>query len=183
MENLINSTSLSQISFPVFQLNTNNPVVENGVIMYIRSTLTEDDIIKHEYQIVDDKTVEGDTLAKRRLKLYIAGVNLKPIKRAIYFIGDLIKLATPKMYFIDSKGLLFKYSKTRTVRLVFRKITKVIAIPDGGAILEIQGFPNRFKCLYAPRREERYAGVLVDKISAILYGIYTEKYDDTVRKI
>lgn len=154
-----------------------------GVVLYSRQYLLEDNQEKSVYYIVDDSTIAAPTLAKRRLVLLSQGIRLKPIGRAVFFLGDLIKVATSTTWFIDSAGAVFKYKKSSRAKLTFKKIKKQQNIPTGGAILELEGIPSRFKCLFAPRDHEIYAGVLQMGLGYILYGVYDTKYDDTWRMV
>lgn len=184
MENSTKFISLKEISYPVYKVGTESPIVEDGVKMYVTTTVDVDtNEVFHKYAILDDINEPGDTLAIRRLRLKNKGVNLKRLNKAVIFPGSFIQLSTPRTLWIDSKGLLFRYNKTKSVKLTFRKITKVIDIPTGGVIIEVEGMHSRFKCLYKPTPQQRYAGILVDGLDAIFYGLYTEKYDDTRRRI
>ena len=111
------------------------------------------------------------------------GVPLKKLGKAMYFLGDLIKLTKPNLWFIDNNGQVFNYLRHRTVPLIFTKIKKTIKIPSGGAILELEGIPSRFKTMYSPLPGEEYAGVIQDGMSYILYGVYKELHKNTKRKI
>ncbi len=111
------------------------------------------------------------------------GVKLKKLNNAVFFLGDLIKLATPKLWFIDNKGLIFQYTKSRKIRLQFKKIKAIHPIKAGGAVIEVYGIASRFKCLYIPTKGETFAGILMDGLSPILYGLYTEQHTDTWRMI
>ena len=99
----------------------------------------------------------------------------------MFFLGDLIKLAKPTLWFIDSKGSLFQYKKSIAMKLIFKKIIKVLAT-NSGYILELDGIETRFKCLYAPK-DKKYAGILKLGHTSILYGVYDEPYKETRRKI
>lgn len=165
-------------------MGSTKPTLEKGVLLYFSITRDEDvNEDTYNYQIIDDKNVEGDTLAERRIRMMVEGVKLRKLSKAIFFLGDLIKIAKPSLWFIDGKGLLFNYRKQGIFPLVFNRIINIIPINTGGAILQIEGFPERFKCLYYPKSEEKYAGVLRYGASNILYGLYKEKYDNTKRKI
>jgi hypothetical protein len=175
---------LTEISYPVFRLGTEKPVFEDGVVLYITRTRDEDATeIVNTYRIVDDTNLPGKSLAVRRLRLLAEGVRLKRITRAVFFLGDLVKLATSNTWFIDAVGNVFRYVRKTRAKLQFKKITQILPIKTGGAVVEVEGLPNRFKCLYAPRPDEKYAGVLKYGLSYILYGVYTEQYDDTWRLI
>ncbi len=167
-----------EISYPVFRVGIDRPIVEEGVILYIRKT--EDGL---KYKIVDDITLPEKTLALRRLKLLKQGIPLKRLSKAVFFLGDLVKLGTSSTWFIDSKGKIFTYKKVTSAKLISKKIIKVIPITTGGAILEVEGISSRFKCLFAPKPYQKYAGVLIYKLSYILYGLYSEPFSDTTRRI
>lgn len=174
---------MSQVSYPVYRVGLEKPEIKDGVIYY-HYKLEKDDKVDTVIKIVDDKSVEGDTLGKRRLSLLKDGMPLAKIGMAIFFLGDLVKIAKPKMWFIDSKGTLFNYKKSNKAKLVFKRIVRKIPIPTGGTILEVEGIPSRFKCLHKPLNEENYAGILMlNGMSPILYGLYDRKYDSTWRMI
>ena len=185
MENLTRNISLTEISYPVYRLGTEKPLFENGVVLYITRTKEDEDSIEtiNTIRIVDDQNIPGKSLAVRRLRLLSDGVKLKKISRAVFFLGDLVKIATSRTWFIDAVGNVFRYVRKTRALLQFKKITGMLPLQAGGALLELQGLPNRFKCLYAPRPDEKYAGVLKYGLSYILYGVYTEQYDDTWRLI
>ena len=111
------------------------------------------------------------------------GTKLAKVGQAIFFLGDLIKLATPNTWFIDSAGKLFNYVKKTRAKLHFYEISKNIAIPTGGAIIEAKGIVTRFKSLYSPGPYEKYVGLLQFGKSLILYGFYEQKPEDTWRLI
>ncbi len=179
MQDITKPISLIDISYPVFRMGTERPSKEGDVTLFIRHY--GDDSIS--YKVVDDTSLHGDTIGKRRLQLLKDGVPVKKLGKAVFFLGDLIKMASPTVWLVDNNGLVFQYKKTTTALLTFKKIKYVHPISTGGAILEIEGIPSRFKTLFAPTDGERYAGILVLGISYILYGLYTQKYDDTRRKI
>ena len=183
MENLTKPINLSEIVYPVFRLGAEKPHTAEKVIVFIRQYLDEDKNIIEKYKIVDDKNEPGESLALRRLSLLKKEIPLKRLNTAIFFLGDLVKLAHRKIWFIDSAGTIFQYKKSQKAKLIFRKITLQINIPSGGSIIEVEGIASRFKCLHTPRNGEQYAGLLVDGRSYILYGLYQEKPDDTWRMI
>lgn len=174
---------LEEISYPVFKLKNDRPIVENGVVLYITSKIDSDDneIINH--YIVDDTNVPGDTLGRRRLKLKTEGVKLFRLNKAIFFIGDLVKVANSKTWFIDNNGKIFNYKKETRAKLSFHKIIKVFHIPSGGVIVEVEGIATRFKAMNPPNVDCRFAGILHSSKSLILYGFYDKKYKETWRGV
>jgi hypothetical protein len=183
LENLTKPISLREIVYPVFKLGAEKPHFAEGVVVFIRHYLDEDRNLVEKYKIVDDTNLPGDTLALRRIILLKNKVPLKPLGNAVFFLGDLIKIAHRKIWFIDSSGNIFQYKKSRRAKLEFKKIKLIHQITSGGAIIEVEGIASRFKCLHTPRNGEQYAGLLVDGRSYILYGLYQEKPDDTWRMI
>lgn len=178
----MNSVGLANIAFPVYRLGLNKPSHDNGVSFYFLGKDIKYSDAEYKIQILDDKNRPEPTLALRRLHLKDVGVTLFTLKRAIFFIGDLIKTAKSGVWFIDSAGLVFEYQKTRNVPLVYKKITKIIPMPAGGAIIEVENLTQRFKTLFLPATP-RYAGLLLVDRAHILYGVYDEAYKNTKRAI
>ncbi len=167
--------NLMQVSFPVYKLSENPPNQIDGVTFY----LSRD----NQISVVDDRNIEADTLARRRIILEDSGAKLFKLKHALFFIADLVKLAKPGLWFIDSSGKCFIYTKTKLVPLVFKRITRVHR-GDGSALIEAEGLDQRFRALYAPLEGQHYAGFLkLGRHSYLLYGFFDKKYDATTRKI
>lgn len=142
--------------------------------------MSEANEIVSKVSILDDTSIDADTLGKRRLLLKEKGVPLLRINKVFYFVGDIIKSSSNM--FIDNTGRLFKYTKTRSVPLIFRKIIKKWNNPIGaGTIIEVDGIPTRFKTL--SRSGHSVAGLLEVDNGFILYGTYNEMYKDTRRKV
>lgn len=173
---------LSKISFPIYKLGKEAPIEEEGVSFYLKIYET-DTVRKFLPLVIDDKNMKGSTLARRRLLLKSKEIKLYTLSKAIFFIADLIKLTVGTSYYIDSTGKIFEYKKTTTVPLIFKKIKKVIPIKTGGATIEIEGISTRYKTLFLPRLECKYAGLLKVGMGYILYGLYENKLPDTKRKI
>lgn len=176
-------TALSQVAYPVYLLGQTKPLTIDGVTFYSTITEDEDGVQQTTLVIVDDKNMEGDTLGIRRVALLREGVRMRKLSKAIFFLGDMIKLATSRTWFIDNEGKVFNYKKTQSAKLYFKKITKTILIPTGGALIEVEGSVTRYKSLYAPNLQENYAGILSIGGMTILYGVYDTKYDTTTRRI
>lgn len=175
---------LSEINFPVYKLDKTPPSEDGGVLFYLkRSKVTGNTVLR----IIDDKSIPGDTFSKRRVQLLLKAaskeVSLYPIKKCIYFVGDLIKEATPKQWFIDSSGKPFRYTKNRSVPLVHRKITNIITI-IGGVLIGVEGTEVRFKALFPPADIHKFAALLqISPRSYILYGYSESWYPNSIRRI
>lgn len=139
---------------------------------------------KEEYKsFVDNLEYEGDTLAKRRLKMFSEGIDLYPIKVAIFSFGELLKIATPTQWFIDSKGQVFVYKKTRYVPLVYKEITKYQQFSAFEVLITVQDSVV-YKSLYPPEENEKYAIFLqISPKALILYGFSKIKYENKRKKI
>ena len=173
--------TLDKISFPVYLLGRKPDKV--GTQQKYTKQYVENDITHLVDLVVDDTSIEAETLGARRAQLKQKGVRLFNIKTSVYFIGDLVKLAKSGVWFIDTEGQIFEYKKSSIVPLIFRPITSIKKMQTGGAIIEVQGVPSRFKTLYTPQPEQKFAGVLVVGVSYVLYGFYDQQYDRTTRHI
>ncbi len=185
MNDAVSTVSLDSIRYPIFKLGLNKPEQQDGIIFYFHVKEDPDDgyDTSISLRIIDDKNVIGDSLSTRRLKLLKDRIPLFKVHNAIYFLGDLIKLATPKTWFIDSNGKVFNYLKTSMAKLQVHKVTKILPIKSGGAVVEVQGLLSRFKCLYLPEQDVDYAGILHIGFSKVFYGFYDKQYDNSWRKV
>ena len=107
MESLTRNISLLEIAYPVFRIGSERPMFEEGVVLYLHYGKNEDSA--PIYYIVDDTTLPGKGLAERRIQLMRQGIKLKKLSRAVFFLGDLIKVATASTWFIDSNGTVLRY--------------------------------------------------------------------------
>ena len=179
---------LNEIAFPVFKLGNAKPILQDGVLFYLQEgTKQTEEGLEQDFRIkvVDDTNLPGDSLAKRRLVIRANGDIPYKLNRAIFFLGDFIKISLPSMWFIDSVGKVFQYTKSTRAKLTYRRVTKVIHINTGGAIIEVEGMHTRMKSLFMPtlNRETLHAGILLLGMSPILYGYYDQKYPDSWRLV
>lgn len=174
--------SFARLKFPIFYVGKNKPEVEGDKI-YTQHIVESDEGDTLVKLLIDDKSIEKDSLALRRLKLKSSGVELFKLKYAIFYIADMLKMCKGPTWFIDSTGELFEYRKSKRVPLIFRPIERIMPINSGGAIIEVHGISTRFKVLHAPRNNEKYAGLLLVGVGYILYGLYQEQLEDGYRVI
>ncbi len=166
--------NLLEINFPVFRLKESKPLQEEGVCFYL---------VGEKIQVIDDINVPGETLAHRRMCMTMDKVPLLRLKIAIFYLGDLIKLAKPTQWFIDSSGKVFKYAKEKLVPLIFKEILNVERRP-AHVLITAKDIHGKHPALYAPLPTQKYAGFLRIKAKTyVLYGFYEEKHKDTRRKI
>jgi len=87
------------------------------------------------------------------------------------------------MWFIDSVGRVFQYKKTTRAKLRFYKVKTVLPVNGIGAVIEVEGLPQRFKVLYRPVDNHAWAGVLEFSGIKFLYGLYDQYYKETWRLV
>jgi hypothetical protein len=165
--------NLKEISFPVYRVGYIKPLQEEGVSFFLK--------VDNSIEVLDDRSVEAPTLAKRRLIMQ-SSTKLAKLTRAYFFLGDLIRDSDPKLWYIDSAGKVFQYIKSTMATLVSKKILNIIRI-NGGVLIEAEGTPGRFISLYPPTVEQKYISLLKLNKSHILYGFTKEYHTDTRRKI
>lgn len=180
----MNEIGLTGLCWPIYRIGRSKPIIDDKVSYFLLGKATETDALSYKILFLDDRTINSPSLGTRRLVLEGAGNSLFKLKTAIFFLADLIKLANPSVWFIDSAGTLFQYIKTRRVRLVYKPISKIIPIATGGSIIEVDGLSERFKSYRTPELSSTpYVGLLEDKQSYILYGFYDKQYKNTNRMI
>lgn len=167
----------------MFKLGEVKPEQKDGVTFFYHNKRDVDDNEFVTIHVVDDKSAPGDTLAKRRIRLMQRDVQLYRIRYAVYFLGDLVKIAKPKTWFIDSLGKIFQYEKSTRAELIFMRISQILPLATGGAVIEVDGLATRFKTLFMPSSDSTYAGILKFGKSLILYGVYDQPYKNSWRKV
>lgn len=177
--------NLMEISFPVFKLGNKQPTREGSLIFYTTESYNKTtEVYKERVKIVDDTSIDQPTLSRRRLKLAADdNTTLFPIRTAVYFLGDLVKLGGVGTWWIDSLGTVFEYKKTTRAKLKFYKLEKCFTTQGMGAVVQVCGLPQRFKTMFLPKMEERWCGVLECEGMHIFYGYYTQPHKETWRMI
>lgn len=175
---------LAKVHWPVFRLLDEKPSISGTRVLYSRVRLDSE---TGEYttieKVIDDTSLPGATLGTRRLVLASQKVKLLKIKKAVYFLADLVKITKANTWFIDSSGYVFQYKKATRCKLVCKKITNIHPGKVTGVVLELEGIHSRFKAMRSPEPHEMYAGVLLHKSGYLLYGIYEHPFADTWRMI
>ena len=169
----------------MYRVGLKRPSKIDTALIFEKEYVTELNEVKYTYRVLDDTSVEGATLGLRRLNLAAQGVRLYPLSTSVYFISDLIKLATSnKVWFIDSSGRIFTYTKTTLVPIVITKITKVVPSSSVGCILEVKNIQGRFKSLVYPTERDTHAAFIkLGPQSYLLFGLCDETAKAYRRKI
>jgi len=176
--------NLGTIVWPVFRLSEKDPQHNEGVCFYATEYSDLDtNELSANIRIVDDKNIDKPTLSRRRLHMAANNVLLYPIRQAIYFLGDLLKVAKATTWFIDSEGLLFQYKKSTRAKLIVKKIKQVLPTDGLGAVIELEGIAHRFKTVFKPDADAQYAAVLQSGLTYIFYGLYKDKPAESWRMI
>lgn len=169
--------NLQEISFPVYLLNKNKPDSHDGVISYTTLHIDEDnpEELVSVTKIVDNTSIPGETLAKRRL--YIASTNLDvlyKIHRSFYSIVDIIKLKNKtKYWFIDSLGKLFQYKGNTRCHVVCKELSG-FSYGNSGYYMSVKGLPYKMYTKYKPLPGQRFAAIIYIQGTPMLYG-FTDK--------
>jgi hypothetical protein len=170
-------TTFKDIIFPVYKLGSTPPNNEGGVLYYEKEYKDR----KYKYYL-DDINIIKPTLAKRRMELLKSDKRLFPLKIALFFLGDFIKVAKSRVYFIDATGKIFTYKKSIRASLKYYVIKQNLRTPTGGSIIEVYGISSRFKALFY-NADARYAGILKHGAGYILYGLYETRGKNTYRLV
>jgi hemin uptake protein HemP len=163
---------LKNISFPLFAIGSYKRLWEENLILYLES---HNDII----YIVDNKNFAEKTIGKRRLRI--------PKKDRYKFIGTVFNLdqllQSKRKIFIDNKGVLFKYKKTKRAELIYREIKKVKRVEDEGILVYANKIPVPIEVPTMLYSKQKYIGLLNYNGGYILYELTDDKKEDTWRKI
>ena len=182
---MINITNLREVSFPVYRLSSKAPQVDGGVV-FTRNTYRDIDLNEtyNVVKIVDDRNLPQPTIGSRRLHLSKHGVPLYPLRKAIYYLGDFLKAAKSGYWFIDSKGSIFQYEKTKRAKVKCVPIKSIVSpLGSTGSIVDLVGIPERFRTMYIPPKTHRYAAVLEYGRLRVLYGTYEDPFRESWRLI
>lgn len=165
----------------MFRLGERKPAQHSGLVFYHTHYVDDSNTESVTMRIVDDTNLSGKTLGLRRLQLH--DEKLFPIRTAIYFLADLIKLAKSTTWFIDSSGRVFQYEKNTRAKLVTKAIKQVLPADGLGCVVELQGISSRFKSLQRPSEHQHFARVLKLGMGFIFYGFCETVKPDSWRMV
>lgn len=174
--------NLSDVTFPVYLLGKSKPHFEDGVWYYLYVKAVYDDSDQEIKLVLDDQNLPQSTLSRRRLVLEQT-TKLYKLKTAVFFFSDLVKLSVGPTWWIDSVGKVFQYKKTGRVPLVYKRVKAVIKAETGGWLVEVEGVMERFKIMYAPNPDQKWAALLRVGINYLMWGLSDQKYKDTTKSI
>ena len=156
----------NKITFPVYPLGNSNWDINDGLVFI-------------DNLIVDDRNMSGETLGIRRLQT--PHTNLYGLKRSIDSLVGVLKQKV--ISFIDSKGFLFIYEKTKYASLRYIKIDKIVRKATA-SLLFVHKHSIPFTIPRPPSEEIEYVGVLhLNELPWMLYEYSEIKLKDTKRKV
>ena len=157
---------LKKLDFPLFFLPNDDWSKSDGLV-FINGL------------VLDDKNQKGVTLGARRLTTPQAP--LWKLTRHVDSIEGLLKCGHKN--FIDSKGRLFTYEKTKFCPLKYPKIKKVVR-KETASVLYLHGVSTPFTIRRPPEALIQYAGVLyLAGAPWLIYEFSPSKKKDTIRKL
>lgn len=151
------------IQFPVYELSSEEVYSSDGLLFL-------------NGKVLDDRNQSGKTLGERRLQT----PHQKALLNRSYptFI-DLVKCT--HQFFIDSKGVPFRYDRNKMCTVESRKIKKKVS-RGTYSVIYVDKITNLYTLSRYPVAEE-YAQILyLDKLPWLLYGV-SEIELKTFRKV
>lgn len=157
------------INFPIYSVGSHKKLWCENNILYL---LSDSDII---YK-VDNKNLPYDTIGKRRLRIH---------KKELYkFTGTYFSLVavikSNKKLFIDNTGKLINYKKSKTAKLEYIKIKRVVPVDNKGLLIYMYNKTAPLLVSNLVYNKEKYVGILDN---TIVYDFSTYKKENTWRKI
>lgn len=150
------------IKFPVYEIPSEDLYKEDGLLFF-------------NGKVLDDRNQSGKTLGERRLKTPHPKA---PLTKAYPEFLDLIK--SVHSLFIDSKGVPFRYERTKMCTVESKRIRKKIS-RETYSIISVEGVNSLYSLSRYPRAEEYAQILMLEKLPWLLYGI-SEKELKTFRK-
>tara|TARA_R110000851_G_scaffold203710_1_gene355574 strand:+ start:1334 stop:1849 length:516 start_codon:yes stop_codon:yes gene_type:complete len=169
---------LNELTWPLYLLPNHREVWEEDKVMYIDN--------EYQTKIVDNKNYLGDSLATRRIKIINTKDRDYPVcsmSTVIFDIPDIIVAKSKNRLFIDSKGFLFKHTRSNTRSLIYRKVDRKTVLPDGKVLCHCRDIFRPILIPYLPRIMPKYLGLLHIYGDYMLYSLEQESFKDTWRKI
>ena len=157
---ILTCKNYNSVVWPIYGLHSRNIFYEDGLV------------ISHNNRLIDDKTIPGDTLGRRRLKMMdLALYNFKTTNRS--FI-ELIRNVDCPLY-MDNVGRMVTYKKTVWARI---EPAKIIKMADHGVWLEGASYPIMVAVL-PPVGTVHCEALILDKYPI---GIYSYMHSKKARR-
>jgi hypothetical protein len=172
--------TLAKINWPVYPLSPNVELLDYEGFKLARNNADKD------FKLLDAPSIEADSLGMRRL-LYasapsIENYQLYKLSLPIHRYADIFMFIDEYSTYIDSKGVVFKYTRSMYVPLKYHRIKKFTLL-DTGALIHLPFIHTPFYINRPPRLEDKYAGLLHVGKGYVLYSIEEELKPNTRRMI
>jgi hypothetical protein len=130
----------------------------------------------YDKYVLDDTSVEGETLGQRRLKLALKGHNLYKFRGKVDTLKQLIKHPSGTI-FLDNNGNIFKYRKGRKLfKVVSHKVLKR-ENKDDGVVVTIQDYPTPH---FIPSKKvadnTNYVSIMLTNTGPLIYDYTSEPH-------
>jgi len=159
----------SNVEFPIFTIPAKvGEIKESGNIIYFRD------------KIIDNRNLSGKDLASRRLK--IPRGDRYPLRQALLNIRAVVKSGTK--YFIDSKGGLFRYQKTKFYNVIYRKVISILNTNE--LIIFVEGIDTYITLSplqYNYITVNHYLGLIELNPGFLIYEVSETRKKDTRKKL
>jgi hypothetical protein len=165
---------LHEISWPIYHIGQHDKVYSEFNVDYVEN--------RGKSFILDNKNLKGDTLGIRRLKIKDDKYNFRA---TLFMISELIEFVRNKTLhnrkFIDSRGCIFTYRKTKLYRLTCHKIKNVQKLKF---YVYIKPY-NSFASYKVPKSywRDTYEYIYLIKDINLLYDLSNNPIKDTWRKV
>lgn len=175
--------NITNIVFPVYVLRAESIIYgQTGAVFAVS--------VSGSISVVDDRSIPGDTLGKRRIvlkeKLKSEELGLYNLKTIAWEYRDLLyfrKKLGLNARFIDSTGRIFRYETDTFVPLKFYKIKKIDIIKDKFTYLHFFNLNTPLKVCRPPPEGYLYGGVIHTQTGNVLYGYTKQRNKDTRIKV
>ena len=157
---------IRNVEFPIF-------VIPKGELYF------KDGLLFVNNKVLDDKNMPGETLGIRRLQ---TPHKLKRLTTSVYDLESLI--ASAKLNFIDNRGRIFRYKKTRFLEVKYHKI-KSVQLLETYTVLSVHGIPSKYILRRPPQDGEEWAGILYisDRYPWALYNLSPRYLPSSKKKV
>lgn len=166
---------LTDIDYPIFPIRTHRKIWTKDNITYV-----ETDIKVWE---LDNKNLNGKTLAHRRLKIK----NPYPLRPAIFTFAQLIRHLSKTKLYIDVYGKVFKYIKTKRCKLEYKRVINY-ETNNGLVAFRVEGvnhiiLADNYTIEKLHNNNELWLGLLWYNNSWVFYETSVEAKKSTWRKV
>lgn len=162
---------LSKVVFPAYRLRSYTRMYNEELALLIET--------RNGTYILDDKSLEGETLGERRLK--IADEYLYPLSDIVFTLEELIRSKSNK--FIDSAGEVITYKKSKLYTIHCKEIQSITKLGNFLYLIILDGTkPTTFES-FSDIGEPKYCLLVDIKGGSLVYGFTDSDVGTFKRKL